>query len=428
MTRHRALPAGSAWRNRGRGEGLNPARVAFFGLLGVGNVGNEASLRAVADMLRSSPRPVELSSICADPEAVLRDHGIPGVHMRARGNRQEDRGAHASVVVRALAKLRSAARLLRVVGDVDAVIMPGMGALEDDQGGNPWGMTFDLATLSIAGWLRRRAVLYVSIGASPPQSRLVAVLAQVALRGTSYVSFRDGYSADVYPLPGRERLIYPDVAFTLPVVAAESTERDLLVLGVMDYYGPSDDYAVGADDHARYLAAIEGLVTHVVARGWRVRLLIGDEKDRDTVDELCARLPHLGHALTTAEAADHDEVMREVSRAAVAVVSRYHNLVAALATATPVISLSYAVKSDVLMQQAGQGDCCQPIDDIDIDRLLAQVEQLAGRDAATRRELVDSVGRLSAEASAQRTRLLKAVFDAAGERTRTARRAGTTTH
>ncbi len=47
----------------------------------------------------------------------------------------------------------------------------------------------------------------------------------------------------------------------------------------------------------------------------------------------------------------------------------------------PTISISYGVKSDVLMAEMGLAEFCQPIRDLDVDRLIDQFRALETRAA-----------------------------------------------
>ncbi|MEY9559370.1 hypothetical protein [Sinorhizobium fredii] len=86
------------------------------------------------------------------------------------------------------------------------------------------------------------------------------------------------------------------------------------------------------------------LVAHLLASGYKVRLLTGDEDDarrgsgpRGPWRERCKRLSYEPvHSL-------HD-VLSQVARTDLVVVPRFHNVVAALMAGKLVISLSYAPK------------------------------------------------------------------------------------
>jgi len=58
------------------------------------------------------------------------------------------------------------------------------------------------------------------------------------------------------------------------------------------------------------------------------------------------------------------------------VTTRFHNIVAALKLARPVISLGYGQKNDVLLEKFGLGAYCQPVEHIDVPALISQLETL----------------------------------------------------
>ncbi len=57
--------------------------------------------------------------------------------------------------------------------------------------------------------------------------------------------------------------------------------------------------------------------------------------------------------------------MKETAAADTVVATRYHNLVCALKTGTPTLALSYAAKSDALMDRMGLAAFCHPARDVD---------------------------------------------------------------
>jgi polysaccharide pyruvyl transferase WcaK-like protein len=68
---------------------------------------------------------------------------------------------------------------------------------------------------------------------------------------------------------------------------------------------------------------------------------------------------------------------------------RYHNLICALKTGTPVLALSYAAKSDALMDRMGLGAYRHPAREVDADRLLEQFRALEKRSVELRRTLAE---------------------------------------
>ena len=58
------------------------------------------------------------------------------------------------------------------------------------------------------------------------------------------------------------------------------------------------------------------------------------------------------------------------------VATRYHNVVCALMLSKPTISIGYGEKNAVLMADMGLADYCQPVDHLDVGRLIEQFTDL----------------------------------------------------
>ena len=79
--------------------------------------------------------------------------------------------------------------------------------------------------------------------------------------------------------------------------------------------------------------------------------------------------------------------MREMSPCGSVVAIRYHNLVAALRLSKPTISISYSPKHDVLMSEFGLSGFSQPVNELDVDRLIEQFIELGRRSQELRQTM-----------------------------------------
>jgi hypothetical protein len=61
-------------RRAGAGSRL---RIGLFGLLGVGNIGNDASLESMLSYLRDAHPEAAIDALCAGPRVVAERYGIP---------------------------------------------------------------------------------------------------------------------------------------------------------------------------------------------------------------------------------------------------------------------------------------------------------------------------------------------------------------
>ncbi|HEX6918080.1 MAG TPA: polysaccharide pyruvyl transferase family protein, partial [Phycicoccus sp.] len=185
---------------------------------------------------------------------------------------------------------------------------------------------------------------------------------------------------------GRPGTVAPDVAFLLPDPVGVPVRPGHVAVGVMTFLGGADDPGRGEAVRDRYVERMTEALTRLVGRGRTVTLLVGDRADVVLAERLEAavrrRCPDAGPAaVTTSRADDLAGLMAEMAAAEVVVASRFHNVICALKAARPVVSLGYAGKNRVLLEQFGLGAFDQPIDDVDVDRLVADVEDLASRSA-----------------------------------------------
>jgi polysaccharide pyruvyl transferase WcaK-like protein len=96
--------------------------------------------------------------------------------------------------------------------------------------------------------------------------------------------------------------------------------------------------------------------------------------------EVRAHRPEVDPArIIVAPATTFAELLRATEPAAIVVATRFHNVIGALRLGKPVIALGYAPKFAALMGDMGLSEFCQSAKSIDVDRLIAQFEQVERR-------------------------------------------------
>jgi polysaccharide pyruvyl transferase WcaK-like protein len=367
-------------------------RVGVFGLLGSGNLGNDGSLEAVLGYLRAEHPDAAVDALCGGPEAVTTRFGIPAT--RLHWNRAEYRTASraGAIASKGLGKLVDVFRTAAWVRRHDVVIVPGMGVLEATLPLRPWGFPYSLFLLCASGRLLGTRVALVSVGAAEIGNRPTRALVRWSARLATYRSYRDAQSRDAMRAMGVDTArdeVYPDLAFSLPTPqsSAPSGSPGPVCVGVMDFHGGNDDRARADEIYRRYLDGTIRFVRTLVEDGRPVRLLTGDQCDVAVVDAILDAVD--SPLVTAAEPSSLADLMKEMAAADTVVAVRYHNLICALKTGTPVLALSYAAKSDALMDRMGLGAFCHPAREVDADRLLEQFRTLEKRSTELRQVLTE---------------------------------------
>ena len=379
----------SASRPAGR-----PARVGFFGLLGSGNLGNDGSLRAMVEFVRSAIPDADVDVFCDGPDGIASDFDLPAERMHWNIHEYETASSPGLVARKALGKLVDGVRTARWVARHDVVIVPGMGVLEASLPLRPWGTPWSLLLLTVSGRILRRPVALVSVGADDVAAPAVRRLFVAAARHASYLSFRDEHSRAAMVRAGLSRAdttVYPDVAFGLAAPPGASAPTGVVAVGVLDYHGGNDDRSRAEDVHAAYLDELERLVGMLLDEGHTVRLVVGASVDEVVTSGILERVrrvrPEDVERIEVPEVADLSDVMTAFADADAVVATRYHNVVCALRTRRPTVSVGYAEKNRALMGAFGLGGYCQRADTFDADVVLDQLHRLANDGVAVRHKL-----------------------------------------
>jgi polysaccharide pyruvyl transferase WcaK-like protein len=389
--------------------------VGVFGLLGSGNLGNDGSLEAVLGYLRAEHPDAVVDALCGGPEVVTARYGIPATRLHWYRGEYRTATRAGAVAAKALGKLVDVFRTAAWVLRHDVVIVPGMGVLEATLPLRPWGFPYALFLLCATGRLLGTRVALVSVGAAEIRGRATRALVRWSARLATYRSYRDAGSRDAMRAMGVDTSrddVYPDLTFALPTpgTGAPSISPGTVCVGVMDFHGGNDDRARATEIHRRYLAGTIRFVRALAEEGRPVRLLTGDECDAP----VAAAILHAVDSplVTVAETASLADLMKEAATADTVVATRYHNLVCALKVGTPTLALSYAAKSDALMERMGLGAYCHPAREIDPDRLLAQFRDLERRSAELRRTVTERNLAAALRLQHQFTALTEALFPA----------------
>ena len=393
---------------QGLGSGL---RVGLFGRLGSGNIGNDASMEAILNFLRSSHPDAEVDVLCyGQPEQITETYGIDAqalswYYEHWRGTK----GARA-VVLKLLGKCLDLLHTAEWVRRHDAVIIPGMGVLETSLPVRASEFPFALFLVCALGKVFRTQIALVCVGAGPVKKRITRSLYDSAVRLASYRSYRDAASRRFLGLRGTDTSgdsVFPDLAFSLPSPVCAGGDAELVGVGVMAYRGGNDDRERAESIYASYLEQMQQFVIWLVDSGRRVTMLVGDTNgsDHEVVEAILDHLhrerpdldPSLVHAAEVSSLADVMDVLRPVGAV---VAMRYHNVVGALKLCKPTIAIGYAAKHDALMADVGAPEFCLPVSTLSTDQLVARFTDLVRRSDEVSGRLVEHLSDYSSRLDA----------------------------
>jgi polysaccharide pyruvyl transferase WcaK-like protein len=364
-------------------------KIAFFGHFGMGNFGNESTLRATLYHLRRFFPYAEVSCITTGPDGTTATHGIEAVPIA--GSLVESRLPRNPLARLVRGIVNDSYRWLKgikTLRGMDMLIVPGTGLLTDAYGLLGWG-PYNLFKWSLAAKICRCKLLFLSVGAGPIYGALGRWFVKSALSMADFRSYRDDASMNYLRKIGfqtnRDR-VYPDLVFSLPETMLpcndeKARRRPVVGLGLMEYAGA---YSIARPNDSVRSAYLSNLVTFA---GWLfehdydIRLLIGESGDRNVMQEFMSLLTaRLGaydqERIIEQPPLSVEQLLLQLAATDIVVATRFHNVLLALLLNKPVISISFHHKCASLMEEMGLSEYCHDINDMKADRLIEQFQDL----------------------------------------------------
>jgi polysaccharide pyruvyl transferase WcaK-like protein len=391
-------------------------RIGLFGLLGSGNIGNDASVEAIMSYLRAEFPDATIDAMCMGWERMHDRYGIATTAFQWQQVHGR-RGLSGKV----LAAFGKAIDIFRTAGWVrghDVVIVPGMGILDPTLPLNPWGVPYSLCLLAACGKFLGAKVALVAVGADKANAKATQWLYNRTAKLVAYLSFRDENSREALRGAGVDVSafnVYPDLVWTIPVAQEESVDPNLVAVGVMTYYGGQSDQGRADEVYDSYTRSVADFTRWLLNSGRDVRLFYGDETDKPALDKILAdiqgSLPEIApDRLTAYYATTYPEVTKLLEPVATVVATRFHNLMFGLKLGKPTIALSYARKIDSLMADLGLSEYCLPAGSLDVEELKARFTEVE----SCRDEIVPQIQKVVTErfeaSQEQFTKLTQALF------------------
>jgi len=363
--------------------------VSLFGGFGLGNLGNEITLQAILFHFRKRFPDVTLNCICTHPEITAANHQIatlPVTPSLIGAWRPRNRLARIlrSTVIGIPNELYRWLGAFKSLTRTSALIVPGTGLLTDAYGLTGWG-PYNSFKWSLMAKMRGCKLVYVSVGAGPIHSWIGKWLVRSALALADFRSYRDNETKAFLNSIGAARKtdrVFPDLAFSIvdeirPKPEMQNRPRPVIGLGLMLYHGKLSSDEARESTYKAYLEHFVVFVKWLLARGYDVRLLIGEGSDIAVTAEfnnlLKSRLdPHDAERVIDEPASSVEELLAQLSETTAVVATRFHNILLALALNKPTICVSFHQKCTSLMQDMGLAEYCQDIKKLDSAKFIEQ--------------------------------------------------------
>ena len=382
-------------------------KITFFGHFGSANSGNESTLVAILARLRYLSPACDFSCICTNPNSVMARDGIAAVPISTRvlriRNSEARLGRRLGVAFLAMTQeLWQYVRAFRTLKGTDVLIIPGTGLLNDAYGLSAYGLSawgpYNMFKWSLMAKLRGCKIAFVSVGAGPIDGALGRFLVKSALSFATYRSYRDDSSLHFLTSIGVDTTqdrVYPDLAFSLPETSMPPSEtrirqRNRVVgLGLMLYPGKYSVANPRDDTHASYLEALVGFAEWLLASGYDIKLLLGDD-DTHVIEEFKSLLEaRVGFDVEERVAYEPitsvHEILPQLAATDIVVATRFHNVLLSFLLNKPVIAISFHHKCTSLMSQMGMSAYCQDIHRLNAESLVAQFQELERNTEAVKR-------------------------------------------
>lgn len=405
-----------------RQQPVDGARIGLFGLLGSGNIGNDASMEAVLRYLQGRHPSAVIDVMCSGPERVTVEYGLDAVQMFWFDRHQDRLSSKPWSLLRVPSRILDVFRVSGWVRRHDVVIVPGAGVLEASLPLRPWNTPYGLFLLTASGRLSRTKVALVCVGAGSIQKRATRTLSNWAARLAGYRSYRDGGSREAMRRRGLDAgdPVFPDLAFSLPTPGEDGPgggDWSTIGVGIMAYSGSNDDRDRASEIYRAYVDAMLEIVCRLVDDARKVHLFIGDTdgSDEATAREILTAVrelrPDLDETWVVAEpVTTFREIMESMEPLGAIVATRFHNLVAALKLAKPTIAIGYSAKHRDLMADAGLAEFSHPVDAFDLGVLVEQLHDMERRADPLRRSLRSHTAALAEELERQFDQLDDVLF------------------
>lgn len=359
-------------------SGVLPKKIVICGNYGATNVGDEAILDGILDLIHSATPDAEITVLSSNPDATKKQHNVVSVFMVPAGIRSLLNG-----IVHGTLK-----ETLRTIKHADAFLLGGGGLFTDEK--LKAVIIWFLQGITAVWYKKRLFMIGQSVG--PLRSWIGKKLTSFIFQRASVVTVRDSFSAGILhdlnvPMPH----VLADPAFAVHTDIVPTLKREKLVVWTARPWSlMSGEMEVGSNEkqYAACARLIDWLFETHGLRSIFVPFQVHQDKDAEVLKVILGMVKNAEAAEMYEYTDDLHELLELFSKATAVVGMRLHSLIFSIMAHTPLIALSYSSKVKGLLEDAGMSDYILPWGDASFSRLKLCFEKLLENHDA----LVDRLG------------------------------------
>jgi polysaccharide pyruvyl transferase WcaK-like protein len=366
-------------------------RIGVYGMFGIDNIGNDATLAAFLEGLEEYLPDATVVVVSPNPSRTTHEVGVPAIPV-GESQRTGPSATRASVQI-LLAGWAYGTAAWSGARHFDALVICGTGVLES---------TTPKTALRLLAWtgassLRRRPVLWLNVGVDSISNPRARSIARTCARLTTYKSLRDPLSlrsAERQGLPVENSRVFPDLVYARKTDGSPPQRhgpRQVVISPVSSgRYGWATSDTDRRDTLERNTSILAQFANHLLTRDLTVKVVSANPRDDPAVESLLGAIKRTDEGSAGSLLVDRvltmEGLLQSLSGSHAIVASRYHTLIAAHLLATPVISLGYSAKFEEAQRMFGLGGFSQPLEQLELTPLLEQFAELdSNRDALAER-------------------------------------------
>lgn len=400
-------------------------KIGLLDHVGGGNLGDDATLEAVAGGIKRRRPHAEIVAFSMNPDDTKTRLGISSHPIRRHcwsiGYKPAGTEGTFKSRVRALTRkyrslfylFKTARAVIRLPSEVvrellflvssrhtirsfDLLIISGGGQLTEKDG--PWGFPYTIFKWVVLARSAGVSCVFLNVGAGPLTQPLSRYFARQALRAADYVSLRDDKSRALVHEIGfaGESRVCPDSVYGLEFAPAKSSTRknnSQSIVGFAPMPYPDADRGGYLTERNRiayeaFIGKLAGFASWLVSRSYALAFFGTDfGVDPPAVDDLQRALINDHGILPSSSGANHSvtsvrDLLAAMSGMDYVVTCRFHGVIFAHLLNKPVLAIAHHPKVTELMADLELPDYCVDIRDFNasllVERFISMVDNAEG--------------------------------------------------